>query len=371
MHLYITYNDAPSGIYSSQVIDVVKFIDDKLNEKIKLVSFISLRGFLKNRRVIKQLSPDAIVLPMYPKMVNWDKNVVLLNLICRRYKPKTLITRSVIATNLGLQIRDRYKKQLRVIYDGRGAISEEWKEYGVVKDQQLIDQIDILEKTAVLKSDYRIAVSQELINLWKKKFQYALDKHVVIPCTINSIFENIEISENKTSEIRKEFNLNLNDIIFVYSGSIAGWQSFGLLSEFLRPILVKDKTCNVLFLSNPDKSIDQLKQNFPDQVFVKHLQPNEVPRYLVACDYGLLIREQSITNKVASPVKFAEYLACGLPVIISDNLGDYSQFVRQNNCGSLYTHFEFIKYNKVELKNIARSNFTKYSFTQSYKKLFN
>ena len=52
-------------------------------------------------------------------------------------------------------------------------------------------------------------------------------------------------------------------------------------------------------------------------------------------DYGILLREQSVTNLVASPTKFAEYLALGLPVLISENLGDYSEFVQHHNCGSI------------------------------------
>lgn len=370
MIFYITYNDLPSGIFSSQVIDVVKFINNEFNEKIKLVSFISLRGFFYNRKKIKKQLPGAIVLPMYPRMINWKKNIFLLNFLCAIYKPKILIGRSVIATKLALLIKDKYKNGLKVIYDGRGAIAEEWKEYNVVTDQRLIEKIDAFEKEVILNSDYRIAVSEQLIQFWKEKFKYDLDKHVVIPCTINSIFENIEISENKISKVRKEFNADQKDIIFVYSGSIAGWQSFDLLNKFLTPILKMDKKHKALFLSDFDTNINQLKLDFPEQVYTKHLPPNEVADYLVACDYGLLIREQSITNKVASPVKFAEYLACGLTVVISENLGDYSQFVYKNNCGSLYTNFNFNKFNSTTLKNIAHSNFTKHSYIHSYKKLF-
>lgn len=370
MIFYITYNDLPSGIFSSQVTDVVKFINEELNKKTKLISFISLRSFFKNRKKIKQQLPDAIVLPMYPRMINWEKNVFLLKIVCALYKPQTLIGRSVIATKLALLIKGTGNFELKVIYDGRGAIAEEWKEYQVVTDQRLINKIDTFEKEVILNSDYRIAVSDQLIKFWKEKFQYDLDKHVVIPCTINSIFENSEISESKTSKIRKEFNADQNDIIFVYSGSIAGWQSFDLLNKFLTPILKIDKKFKTLFLSDFDTNINQLKLDFPEQVYTKRLSPNEVADYLVACDYGLLIREQSITNKVASPVKFAEYLACGLTVVISDNLGDYSQFVQQNNCGGLYTNFNFTKFNSSTLKNIAQSNFTKHSYIHSYKKLF-
>jgi len=40
-------------------------------------------------------------------------------------------------------------------------------------------------------------------------------------------------------------------------------------------------------------------------------------------------------NRVSSPVKFAEYCLCGLPVIITDNVGDYSGYVRSYKLGHI------------------------------------
>jgi glycosyltransferase involved in cell wall biosynthesis len=59
----------------------------------------------------------------------------------------------------------------------------------------------------------------------------------------------------------------------------------------------------------------------------------EVPAYVAAADVGLLFRDASIINRVASPVKFAEYLACGVPVVLTDGIGDYSERVRQAKIG--------------------------------------
>ena len=52
-------------------------------------------------------------------------------------------------------------------------------------------------------------------------------------------------------------------------------------------------------------------------------------------DYGYVFREQSVTNQVASPVKVAEYLSCGLKVLISENLGDYSSMIKENDLGRI------------------------------------
>ena len=115
-----------------------------------------------------------------------------------------------------------------------------------------------------------------------------------------------------------------------------------------------------------------LKSEFKNQVIVKKVFPNEVPDFLKVGDYGLLIREETITNKVASPVKFAEYLACGLYVIISDNLGDYTQFVLNNNCGCITSEFNFQnKTTKNQLAVIARKYFTKKQFKNCYIELVN
>src|SRR6266436_1145139 len=73
--IYLTYNDQPSGIYNSQVIDVVKYLNSIQNaEKVKLVALISLRSFFKSRKLIKERLPQSTVLPMFPKAALWRWN---------------------------------------------------------------------------------------------------------------------------------------------------------------------------------------------------------------------------------------------------------------------------------------------------------
>ena len=64
---------------------------------------------------------------------------------------------------------------------------------------------------------------------------------------------------------------------------------------------------------------------------------SEVFEVLAACDHGLLLREPTVTNRVAAPTKFAEYLAAGRDVLISPGLGDYTAFVEHEECGQVVT----------------------------------
>lgn len=131
----------------------------------------------------------------------------------------------------------------------------------------------------------------------------------------------------------------------------------------------------MLFLSQSNDDIKKLVEKFPDQIICKHLKSADVPYYLIVGDYGLLIREETITNKVSSPVKFAEYLACGLKVIISNNLGDYSEIIDNNNyIGTLLynskVHFVSVDMNtKNKIRDMALVSYTKTSFVNNYQAL--
>ena len=371
MIFYLTYNDTPSGIFSSQVIDVVKHLNCEFKVDVKLVSFISLRNFFTNKNIIKKELPEAIVLPMFPGVKRWRYNTFLLGWIVFVIKPSVIIGRSVLATHLALSLKRKNKIE-KVIYDGRGAIAAEWKEYDVISNSTMKEEISILEKEVVLNSDYRIAVSNQLVNYWKERFEYKSNKHVVIPCTLNKIFEEVIISLDNIDSTRKSLGLKNDDIVFIYSGSVAGWQSFDLLYTFIKPILNSNEKFKIIFLSDWDQNIKNLKNEFESQVLCKKVSQYDVPHYLMASDYGLLIREETITNKVASPVKFAEYMACGLKIIISENLGDYSILIDDNillgyKIKSNFKSFPKVDFHeKMKIKDIGLELFSKSNYNEKY-----
>ena len=142
----------------------------------------------------------------------------------------------------------------------------------------------------------------------------------------------------------------------------------------MSPILKSNFNCKLMFLSDMDDNILKLKHQFPNQVVCQKLKVSDVPKYLVSADYGLLLREATITNQVASPVKFAEYIACGLKVIVSNHLGDYSEYVKTFENGLLngdiaLPHKQVLLSDKLKIKDIAKSNFSKIHFRSQYNNL--
>ena len=264
--------------------------------------------------------------------------------------------------------------KLKVCFDGRGAIAAEWNEYQVVPLQEWKNSIHTWEKSVVLNADFRIAVSEELVKYWNERYGYSENKHVVIPCTLNTSFRPEILKQEEIENARKKMKFNADDIILVYSGSTAGWQSFDLLQGFLQKIINNNKNIKVLFLSEKDKNVDQLKTEFPDKIFQTFVKHSEVSGILKSCDIGILIREKSVTNQVASPTKFAEYLSAGLPVIISEGIGDYTSFVKQNDCGWVLDESP-LQMNRLNISErnrllqLVNDHFTKKSHNASYTNL--
>jgi glycosyltransferase involved in cell wall biosynthesis len=374
--IYLTYADPPSGVFSSQVNDVCNYLNKNLNAGIRLVAFISLRDFKKNKAKIKKEVPRAIVLPMLPKANYWKFSVSMLMFICLFLREKVVIARGVLACNVALGVKKTGGIK-KLCYDGRGAIAAEWEEYKVAPYKNLINTIESLEKNAALKTDFRISVSNKLVEYWKERFGYSGSNHVMIPCTLNSDFKALLPSVESIKKLREDSGFTADDLILVYSGSTAGWQSFGILQNFLSPFLKENKCNKILFMSGEDDNIKKMINEFPGQVKCKWVDHKDVQKILSMCDYGILIREKSITNKVASPTKFAEYLSAGLKVLISEDIGDYTDFVKENNCGHVVKEGVVIKTERISREEKQRmielvaKYFTKSSQNENYKKLIN
>jgi hypothetical protein len=373
--LYITFNDAPSGIYFSQVTDVCNFLNKEFGARIKLVAFISIRSFSSKRAQIHKEFAGAIVLPMVPRIRFWRLNLLTLFLLALFKRPQRIIARGPYAAWLALKVRDLGLAQ-SVCFDARGAYAAEFTEYHVVEDEKMKTEIAPLEKDVLLKSDMRMAISRHLVKYWEKIADYSGQDHLIIPCTLGSHFINPLPTEERVALTRKELGFSEKDIVIAYSGSSAGWQSFSLINDFLVVLMREDPRIKILFLARHMLPALTIQKFFAGRVVQKWVEPSEVSQLLSACDYGLIIREPSITNSVSSPVKFAEYLSSGLKLLISEGVGDYTDFVKTHRCGEIVQRFDQpieitnpSRTEKEAFNSLALSNFSKMACKDSFRKL--
>src|SRR5690606_6741402 len=183
MTVYLTFNDSPSGVYASQVIDVVNYLSAEQKQPVKLVAFVSIRNFRASRHKIKRLCPNAIVLPMIPGAKNGKMNRITLKTIFGIVRPKTVVARGIFATHLAFRVR-KVRKPFKLVFDARGAYHAEFSEYRLIEDDHFIEEVRVLEKQALHRSDAQLAVSNALVEYWQSNYGFSAPNVRVIPCTL-------------------------------------------------------------------------------------------------------------------------------------------------------------------------------------------
>lgn len=189
----------------------------------------------------------------------------------------------------------------------------------------------------------------------------------MIPCTLGKDVEDAApaLAQRAGDTVR-----------LVYSGSTAGWQSFDRLKPLLTQLLDTQPNTQVLFLSKRDANNSALEAAYPGRVAVKWLDHAQVAAALAECDHGIMVRERTITNRVASPTKFAEYLSSGLRVITNEGLGDLSALVRTHDLGLVVEEGKPLPELKPvtpaereRLRAFALQHFTKQAHDASYRQV--
>ncbi len=126
-------------------------------------------------------------------------------------------------------------------------------------------------------------------------------------------------------------------LVFVYLGILARYQHVaGGVLPFFREVLRHRPTAHLLVLTPDTAEMRSLLEPMkipPERVTVLSVPQPDVPRYLAAADAGLLLRQPSRLTKVVQPVKLGEYLAAGLPVVVSRGAGRVAEMVERSGAG--------------------------------------
>ncbi len=70
-------------------------------------------------------------------------------------------------------------------------------------------------------------------------------------------------------------------------------------------------------------------------ILIRSASFDDMPALLAASHLGIILARPAISKSGSSPVKVAEYLACGLPVIASPDLADTDDLVRRYDAGAI------------------------------------
>jgi len=225
--------------------------------------------------------------------------------------------------------------RLPTVLDMHGASPEETK----FSSPDMIERAERIEAGALNGSDAVISVSDSLRRYWQNKHSGARPKSLIVPCAVDtSLFA---FNQAHRDELRSKWRIGSGDPLFVYSGADQGYQQIDRIAHVFGRVLVYLPLSRILFLvpSRNRVSVERTlqKSGVPSSSYlIKSVHHNQVPAFLSAADLGFLLRQDLKLNHVASPTKFAEYLACGVPVIASPYVDSVRDAITSACIGHLF-----------------------------------
>ena len=351
--VHVAHGDALGSVYAAQVLHPMLAVQQR-GYPVRLAAFASpaeyRRGPLRQRWIERRreaeelgLQLDRLFSPF--RRLGWTKFDAwnLRRWLVERHsgvRRVMLHCRAEVAANVAIRAADG-DPRFRVIFDCRGLSAEEYMYrmgYQTLHDaphsvRRQVRARQDAQLRAARDAHAMICVSQRMKDMVAQRWEVPASKLWVVSCSTDA-------SRGLTAfRSRDEYRRNLGveeRFVVAFCGSAPPWQMleqtltmFNFIRE-VRPeahLLVVTTDVAAWSRAADDGAIPVSSRTI---VSVRHA---EVPRYLAAADVGLMLRNRNVVNLVASPVKFAEYLSCGVPVILTQDIGDCSSLVEREKIG--------------------------------------
>jgi glycosyltransferase involved in cell wall biosynthesis len=350
--LFLGYWNADDPLTAATILPHLEIL--KKNKNISTLVFTSIQREDYSLKIRKEVErTGAIFAPLFSR--NFSINILnkvndflvfpnYLKKIIGKYKISEIIARGAPAGALALLISNKLNIPFSVEsfephaeYMLQSGIWKKWDPRYIAQKKW---ELKILKKAKFLfpvSNNYRDHLIYKGIN--KAKIQ-------TIPCAVN--LKRFFFNEKIKTKVKKELNLSQDSIVGVYAGKFGGlyyreeaFKLYKLMFDYIEDF-------NLIILTSDDKEFIEIQMNRaginPRKVIYNFVPHNQVGRYLNAADFAIATYKPSSVSKYLSPVKVGEYWACGLPVLISKNIGDENDFIEKEGLG--FT---------IDLKNVSNS----------------
>ena len=197
----------------------------------------------------------------------------------------------------------------------------------------LVERFNRWERGLAREADVVVCVSKAFRNYLREQYALPDDRVEVVTTAVDT--DLFRFDPSIRDETRRRLGVE-SKLVLAFCGSTHKWELPDSALSLLCDLLARDADLHLLAITTqPGETRRALSRTgVPhESVTVTSVPHEQVPELLMAADVGLLIREDNIVNRVAAPTKFGEYLACGLPVLVSEGVGDTAEIVSSREAG--------------------------------------
>ncbi len=342
---YITYWGVKDGLSVSTVYPNLSILSQM--EKVESIDYFTVER--DDNQQFKDALPPMPKLTHHPiqskkilhhlitKILDWRRINQTILKQARKVKPDLVICRGAMSGPVGSLL---YKK-LAIPYVVESfephadymLESKVWKEGGLKHSFQAKKEAKIKKTASAL-----ITVSHNYANYLIQKEQIAAKRIYTVPCFANT--EKFGFNAEKRTEIQKKLNIAQKVTTAIYLGKFGGmyydkeaFQLFKASYDYF-----KEQFFLILLCPQNKEEIEQkLKAvDFPlDHCWIGIVPHAQVPHYLSVADFAYNLHAPGPTRIALSPIKNGEYWANGLPILISDGIGDDSDIIKREGGGAI------------------------------------
>jgi glycosyltransferase involved in cell wall biosynthesis len=366
--LYLSYDGMTDSLGQSQVLPYIVELTKK-GFRFHLISFEKTERFFKFRKEIQAIC-DQHGIVWHP--LSYTKKPPLLSTLwdVSRMRKKAFELHQVFnfeivhcRSYLSALVGQKMQKELRIkfLFDMRGFWADERIDGNIwsLKNplfKRVYRYFKRKEKEFFLESDHIISLTyngkDEIIS-WKG-FEHLKDKIEVIPCCADlDKFNPEKVDLDKKKVFMTELNLNENDFVLGYVGSIGTWYMLDEMLDFFKVLLKSKPKAMFLFISgeNPEtifsKAIELGIQK--ERIRIKSVLHNEVATCISLFSASIFFIRPTFSKKASSPTKQGELMAMGVPVICNSGVGDTERVVREFHSGIVIEEFDDDSYQDIDL----------------------
>ncbi len=329
-------------------------------------------NYLKYRKYIldRNIHHVPIKLPQitFPsgRLWFWLLGIIKVTFSTLREKPDIIQTRSYPPMFLALFEKLIFKT--KVVFDMRGIYVDELVDSNVIRKNSIAYKTEkFLEKIYVKYADVTISVSKKHLEFVNDRFsKYNVSQK-------NILIRNCP--DLKKYHLSPTLPKDDSEITFVYAGHFTAKYDVVSIFKFFDFVVSKNVNCKLKILTYQDENpfYELIKKRFlhlEDKISIGTFLSNEVPQELVNSDIGLVLLNPYPGNFVSAPIKLVEYLAAGLPVVVSPNVGDTEEIIRKYKVGVILNENNY-DFALTQILNLLKSKNIREKCKQVVQKEFN
>lgn len=352
--LFISYNGMLDPLGQTQVLPYLRELA-KRGVRFTLLSFERARAFtpegaVKCEQLRRELQTQGIEWhwlryhqrPSVPATI-YDvlAGIRKAGFLVKRNRIEMVHARGHIPATIALALKKRHGTKM--IFDVRGLMAEEYVDAEHWREGSVPYRITKSAERRILAATDAVVTLTEriwpIIREWEG-LRGRTPHHEVIPCCVD--LARFRVSDEERARRRGELGLT-DRFTIVYSGSLDGWYLTEKMADFFASFARRNPKAHLLWLTTGShdrvRELMNSRNVAPDQYSVYSVAAAEVPSYLAAADTGLAFIKRCVSKLASSPTKNAEYLACGLPLIINAGIGDSDALIDQWEAGVLIKDF--------------------------------